>query len=126
MIATRSFEIRSSGRPEPMVITGQIERLIRSSGQQNGHVCLFVPGGGIGLLSLECPGGQLEPAHRLIQELTALSESANLLANLSGSGRVFPFVRGQLQRTPWQEILLVDFVREERWHQITVQLQGEA
>lgn len=125
MIATRSFEIRSSGRPDPMLITGQIERLVRSSGQVNGHACVFVPGSGIGLLSLDCPGGSLEPAEKLIQQLLGLGDAPDLLANLTASGRIFPFVRGQLQRATWQEILLVDFVPEERWHQVTVQLQGE-
>lgn len=125
MIATRSFEIRSSGRPEPMLITGQIERLVRSSGQVNGLACVFVPGSGISLLTLECPGGNLEGAGKLIDELLQLSRSADLLSNLTGTSQIFPFVRGQLQRATWQEILLVDFVREERWHHVTVQLQGE-
>lgn len=125
MIATRSFEIRSSGRPEPMLITGQIERLVRGSGQANGLACIFVPGSGAVLLTLDCPGGSLEGAGQLIQELLRLSDVPDVLSNLTSTSQVFPIVRGQLQRATWQEILLVDFVTEERWHHITVQMLGE-
>ena len=86
---------------------------------------MFVPGSGISLLTLECPGGSLAVASELVEALLQLNASPDVLSNLTRTSQVFPFVRGQLQRSTWQEILLVDFVKEERWHHVTVQLQGE-
>lgn len=123
-MVSKTFEIRSPGRPEPMLITGQIERLVRSSGLVNGLVSVFVPGTGVSLLTVECPGGSLDNADKLIQELLNLSSSPELLSNLTRTSGTLPFVRGQLQRATWQELVLVDFVPEERWHHVTVQILG--
>lgn len=124
MAVIRSFEIRSSGRPEPQLITGQIDRLVRSGGLATGLAQIFVPGSGVSLLSVDCPGGSLEPAEATIRELLRLSDSPDLLSNLARPQACFPFARGQLQRATWQELLLVDFVPEERWHHVTVLLVG--
>lgn len=123
-MVSKVFEIRSPGRPEPMLITGQIERLVRSSGLVNGLVGVFVPGTGVSLLTVECPGGSLDNAEKLIQELLNISSSPELLSNLTCTSGTLPFVRGQLQRATWQELVLVDFVLEERWHHVTVQILG--
>lgn len=125
MIVTRHFEMRSTGKAEPLAVTSQIERLVRSSGLVNGSVQIFVPGTGCSLLSVECPGGNLQAVEDVIAELLKLTVHPATLSNLVPSAYSLPFVKGQLQRSTWQEILLVDFLSEERWHQIVVQLIGE-
>ncbi|MGV3523723.1 MAG: YjbQ family protein [Candidatus Sericytochromatia bacterium] len=125
MVVHRSFEIRSSGRPTPQLITGQVERLVRSSGISNGLALVFVPGSGAALLSVDCPGGQLQAAERVIEELHVLSSNPDVCSSLGGTSLSFPVVKHQLVRATWQEILLVDFVPSERWHPISVQLMGE-
>lgn len=124
MVVSKTFEIRSPGRPDPMLITGQIERLVRSSGLVTGLVGVFVPGTGISLLTAECPGGSLEGVEALIAGLLRISDNPELLSNLTRTAGTFPFLRGQLQRSTWQELLLVDFVPEERWHHVSVQMIG--
>jgi thiamine phosphate synthase YjbQ (UPF0047 family) len=108
-----------------MSITGQVERLVRSSGLVNGLAHIFVQGSGLVLFSLDCPGGNLGAAEKLIQGLQGLDQSSALLSVLCPPSQCFPFVRGQLQRATWQELILVDFAPEERWHQVIVQLIGE-
>lgn len=123
---TRSFEIRSPGSLEPQVITGQIERLVRNAGLQEAQASLFLPGSGAALLSVDCPNGQFEPVQRVLAAAQQLTSDPDLLGILLGSQLAFPVLRGQLQRALWQEIFLVDFSAQARWHQVTVQMLGEA
>jgi len=126
VLISRSFEMRSAGNPTPVLLTGQIERLVRSSGCEQGLVHVFLPGSGAALVTLDCPGGELQPATQMIQAALAISEQPDLLSNWLGTSQIFPVLRQQLHRATWQEILLVDFKPEPRWHQIQVQISGEA
>lgn len=125
MAVTRSFEHRSSGELNPELITGQVDRLVRSAGISQGLVQIFLPGSGAALLTVTCPQGDLTLAREVVREARQLSEHPHLLSALLGTSLSFPVMRQQLPLATWQEILLVDFLPEPRWHQIQVQILGE-
>ena len=124
MAVTRSFEHRSSGTAQPDLITGQIDRLVRSEQIAQGIVTVFLPGSGAALLTVTCPQGDLLAARQVIQDALEVCHNPNLLSNLLGTSLTFPVVRQQLPLATWQEIVLVDFLPASRWHQVYVQIIG--
>lgn len=116
----RSFELRSSGQPEPLLLTGQLERLVRASQCEAGLLQVCVSGSGAALLSVDCPEGNLQPLQELIQDALRLSDNPHLLSALLGSSLSLPVQRQQLLRATWQEVALVDLMPVKRWHQVQV------
>ncbi|MBF2055405.1 MAG: YjbQ family protein [Candidatus Sericytochromatia bacterium] len=118
----RSFELRSSGTPEPLLLTSQLERLVQSCQYSAGLMQVYVPGSGAALLSVDCPEGDLSPLQQTIADALRLSENPHLLSALLGTRLALPFQRQKLLRATWQEIALVEWMPMARWHQIQVLL----
>ena len=81
---------------------------------------IALQGSGAALLSMECPEGDMGYAKQVVEAATALSQSPGLLSSLLGTSLHLPVQKGQLLRSTWQEIILVDFVNTPRLHCITV------
>lgn len=118
----RSFELRSSGTPDPLLLTDQLERLVRSSSYEAGLLQVYVPGSGASLITVDCPEGNLNPLQQAIAAALALSDNPHLLSALLGSSLTLPFQRQKLLRATWQEVALVEWMPVARWHQIQVLL----
>ncbi len=123
MHVSSGFELRSPGPPNPQVITGQVERLIRQTGYKSAQTTVFLPGSGAGLFTVDCPGGDLKQADLLVQSWLKLSTEPNLLSAMMGNHLILPVVRAQMVRSTWQEFFLIDFSEQPRWHQVTVLIQ---
>ncbi|PIQ27188.1 hypothetical protein COW36_16680 [bacterium (Candidatus Blackallbacteria) CG17_big_fil_post_rev_8_21_14_2_50_48_46] len=128
MVITRVFEIKTDGKLTLIDISGQVERLLRNSRLAEGIVTVFIPGNTVALTTVTCEGGKTSNQEQIWQKLQIFgSEPAEtqLKTALIGTSLTVPFSRGQMHLDTWQQIVLVDFGQGERWHQITVQMQGE-
>lgn len=128
MIITRNFEIKTNGNHEIHDITGQVSRIVKSSGLPDGLVTIFVPGNTMGVTTIECEGGQrgrLPESFAKLDFLGHTPEDIQVKAALMGTSMTLPFARGALPLSIWQQIILIDFGQGERWHLITVQVMGD-
>jgi thiamine phosphate synthase YjbQ (UPF0047 family) len=128
MVITRVFEIKTDGQATLIDITGQVERLLRSSRVADGVLTVFIPGNTVALTSLTCEGGNTASQDALWKKSPFLADPAldtQMKTALIGTSLPLPFSRGQLLLNTWQQIVLVDFGQGERWHHVTVQIQGE-
>ena len=128
MIISRSFEIRTNGHLEITDITGQIDRLVRTSGLQNGLVNIFIPNNAISITTIRCEEGKMGKLPESIQKLGLFgssSEDSQLKTALVGCSLTLPIVRSALPLSIWQQIILIDFGETSQWHQVIVQMVGE-
>jgi secondary thiamine-phosphate synthase enzyme len=128
MVITRVFEIKTDGRTALINITGQVERLLRSSRVAEGLLNVFIPGNTVAITTLTCEGGNLSQQEAIWKNhafFKTEETDIQIKTALIGSSLSLPFSRGQLLLGTWQEIVLVDFGNDERWHQVSVQMQGE-
>lgn len=124
----KTIELMSSGQPEPIVITGQIERLVRASGVKAGLVTCSVNGVGAAVFSLEGEEGRMaswgDRLSRLVQE-TDPEVAGQLRALLYGQDLTLPIERHTLVHEPWQQVVVVDFSPKPQRRLISVVMIGE-
>lgn len=128
MIITRNFEIKTTGHHEIHDITGQVSRLVKTSGLPDGLVTVFIPGNTVGITTIECEGGQRGRLPNSFAKLNFLGEEpedAQVKTALVGTSLTLPFTKSNLPLSIWQQIVLIDFGQGERWHLLTVQIIGE-
>jgi thiamine phosphate synthase YjbQ (UPF0047 family) len=125
---TRTIELTTPGTATPIVITGQVERLVRASGITTGIVALCGQGVGAAVFCLEGDDTRLGVwTDRLGGWLTKQDPevAAQLLSQMYGQSLVLPIERSNLLHDPWQQIVLVDFGPQPRRRLITVQMLGD-
>lgn len=114
------FELRSSGKLEPHGLTDPIQRLVQHKNNVEGICFISLQGSGAALLSVDCPEGDMTNVHSVIKAAQELNQDPHLLSSLLGTSLHLPVQKGQLLRSTWQEIILVDFVDIPRLHTVTV------
>jgi thiamine phosphate synthase YjbQ (UPF0047 family) len=117
---TMQFELRSSGDPEPHSLTDTLQRLVQRKQITEGLCFIALQGSGAALLSVDCPEGDMTQAQQVIEAAQRLDQSPHLLSSLLGTSLHLPIHKGQLLRSTWQEIILVDFIDTPRLHTVTV------
>jgi thiamine phosphate synthase YjbQ (UPF0047 family) len=111
-----------------MVITGQVERLVRASGIGSGIVALCGQGVGAAIFCLEGDDTKLGQWTDRLTEVLAKQDpefSTQLLSQLYGQSLVLPIERSTLIHDSWQQIVVVDFGSQPRRRLISVQMLGE-
>lgn len=114
------FELRSLGQCEPHGLTDPIQRLMQRKNSAEGICFVSLQGSGAALFSVDCPEGDMTNVHHVIEAAQALNKNPHLLSSLLGTSLHLPVQKGQLLRSTWQEIILVDFTATPRLHTITV------
>lgn len=114
------FELRSSGEPDPHSLTDILQRLVQRKQIAEGLCFIAVQGSGVALLSVDCPEGDMTQVQRIIEAAQDLHQNPHLLSSLLGTSLHLPVQKGQLLRSTWQEIILVDFIDTPRLHTVTV------
>jgi len=122
-VLTQYIEMKIPPYPEIIKITGQIERILRSSQLKEGLLNLWINGHGVGLTALHCPEGIVPQTH--FKPLVTQFENPELCGSLLGHQLSLPFEKQKLPLVPWQELVLIPFFKSARWHQLTVQILGE-
>lgn len=121
-VIQRSIEMATQGRPELFDVTGQVSRLLLSSGIKNGIMVLFVPGSRAALVTTEWPEGK-SPA--LLEAIAENPQAAAIQSALWGTQLAFPVQNCQLPLSTWQKIVLVDLDDRPHRHLLQLQVVGE-
>lgn len=110
-------EVRSRGRRDMVAITGEVERVVRSSGVAEGLCHVFVPHTTAAVVVNE--NADPDVARDLVAAYEAMvpdvrfahaegNSDAHLLATLLGESVVLPVVGGDLRLGRWQGVFLVE------------------
>ncbi|MBC7542363.1 MAG: YjbQ family protein [Candidatus Sericytochromatia bacterium] len=111
-----------------MVITGQVERLVRASGIKTGIVVCSAMGVGAAVICLEGDDTRLGIwTDRLVGVIkeTDPEIAAQLLSQLYGQSITLTIDRATLQHDPWQQLVVVDFGTLPRRRLIAIQILGD-
>lgn len=135
-VYVEEFTVSTRAREEVVVITGEVERVVKKSGVKNGIALVYVPHA-TALLT----ANENEPRLKedILNKLRALfprgagyrhdeiDDNANAhLANLFvGFHLVMPVVNGELRRGTWQEVMLIEMDGPRPRRTVTVVVVGE-
>lgn len=125
---TRSFEIRTNGKLEITDITGQIDRLVRSSTIINGIVNIFIPDNKVSITTIRAEEGSRGKLPQSLEKLAIFGDELadiQLKTALVGCSISLPIIRSGLTTSIWQQIILIDFGKDSQWHQVNVQMIGD-
>ena len=135
-VYVEEFYVSTKSREEIVVVTNEVESIVRRSGVKNGIALIYVPHA-TALLT----ANENEPRLKedILNKLRALfprgagyrhdeiDDNANaLLANLFvGFHLVMPVVDGRLRRGTWQEIMLIEMDGPRSRRSVVVVVLGE-
>jgi secondary thiamine-phosphate synthase enzyme len=138
MIHADSIELSTRGHADMHDLTSEVERIVRTTGIDQGMVTLFTPSSTSALTTIEFESGALEDLRRALDEIAPPDRDykhnlrwgdgnghAHLRAALLGPSLCVPVTSGTLALGTWQQILFVDFDVRSRQRSILVQVTGE-
>jgi secondary thiamine-phosphate synthase enzyme len=138
MIISDQLELSTKGNADMHDITGEVGRLVRSSGVRDGVVTIFAPSATSALTTIEYERGALADFRRLFNEVADPQRDyqhnlrwqdgnghSHVRAALLGPSLTVPFIAGQLTLGTWQQIVFVDFDNRPRQRRLVVQIMGE-
>jgi secondary thiamine-phosphate synthase enzyme len=138
MIISDQLELSTKGNADMHDITGEVGRLVRSSGVRDGVVTVFAPSATSALTTIEYERGALADFRRLFNEIADPTRDyqhnlrwqdgnghSHIRAALLGPSLTVPFIAGQLTLGTWQQIVFVDFDNRPRQRRLVVQIMGE-
>jgi secondary thiamine-phosphate synthase enzyme len=138
MIISDQLELSTKGNADMHDITGEVGRLVRSSGVRDGVVTIFAPSATSALTTIEYERGALADFRRLFNEIADPTRDyqhnlrwqdgnghSHIRAALLGPSLTVPFIAGQLTLGTWQQIVFVDFDNRPRQRRLVVQIMGE-
>lgn len=134
---TRSIEIDSRGFCDVIDISVQVQRVLESSGLQNGVLTVFVGGSTAGVTTIEYEAGAIADLRRAIDRLVPQDIEyahnarwgdgngfSHVRAALLGASLQIPVDKGHLVLGTWQQIVLCDFDNRPRRRIVFIQLMG--
>jgi secondary thiamine-phosphate synthase enzyme len=136
-VTVHSGRLRFSTQGDGDVIdlTEGVESVVRSSGVDEGAVCVFVPGSTAAVTTMEFePGGvhdlraaldrliphEGEYEHNRLNRDT--NSHAHIRAAIVGPSETIPIEGGRLATGTWQQVVLVDFDDRPRERTVVVQV----
>jgi secondary thiamine-phosphate synthase enzyme len=138
MVISDQLELSTKGSADMHDITGEVGRLVRISGVQDGVVTIFAPSSTSALTTIEYERGALADFRRLFNEIADPARDyqhnlrwqdgnghSHIRAALLGPSLSVPFVEGRLTLGTWQQIVFVDFDNRPRQRRLVVQIMGE-
>lgn len=138
-VKTGSFEIETAGFGDILDITRQVEAGVSGSGLSEGNATVFVPGSTAGITTLEYESGAVEDLKQAIERQAPVdlhyahdarwgdgNGFSHVRAALMGASLTVPFLKGELQLGPWQQIILCDFDNRARRRRVLIQMMGAA
>jgi secondary thiamine-phosphate synthase enzyme len=138
MVISDQLELSTKGDADIHDITGEVGRLVRGSGVQDGVVTIFTPSATSALTTIEYERGALADLRRLFNEIVDPAREyqhnlrwhdgnghSHVRAALLGPSLSVPFIAGQLTLGTWQQIIFVDFDNRPRQRRLVVLIIGE-
>lgn len=138
MVYTGTIQLSTRGHSDMHDITGDVQRIVRESGVQDGIVTVFCPSSTSGVTTIEFESGALADLKRLFDEVAPEDRPyqhnlrwgdgngyAHVRAALLGPSLTVPFRNGRLLLGTWQQITFIDFDNRPRRRELIVQVMGE-
>lgn len=137
-VVTGSLSLQTRGDTDVHDITGEIQRLVKQSGQRSGVVTVFCPSSTSGVTTVEYEPGAVSDLQRMFEELQPASRDyahnatwhdgnghSHMRAALLGPSLTIPFVDKTLTLGTWQQVIYVDFDTRPRHRELVVQIIGD-
>ncbi len=134
----KQIDLKTEGHTDIIDVTDQIKEELKSSGIDDGSLCVFHPGSTGAVTTIEYESGcvkdfeelfeRLIPADRSYHHEAGLPESnahSHLRASIIGPSVSLPIRDGQLVHGTWQQIVFVDFDNRPRNRTLELQITGE-
>lgn len=138
MIRTERFEIPTQGRDEMHDLTGRVQRVIETSGIDEGIAVIFVAHSTAAVTVSEVEPGLVEDIQLPLERIAPEGERyrhneinhddnahSHLRSSIVGPSLTVPFAQGRLLLGTWQRVVLIDFDTHPRKRQVVIQVQGE-
>jgi secondary thiamine-phosphate synthase enzyme len=136
-LETHSLNIKTRGNCDIIDITGEIEKLIDTSGFIEGNVIVFAGGSTAGITTIEFEPGLLKDYPAFFDKIIPINVNyqhdntwhdgnghSHVRAALQGASLTIPFINATLLLGTWQQIIFVDFDNRSRSRNIIVQITG--
>jgi secondary thiamine-phosphate synthase enzyme len=134
----RDFTVSTRGRCDVLDITGQVERVVASSGVATGVANVSGVGSTLGITTLEFESGCVADLRRALEKIAPSNKDyahnarwgdengyAHLRSALLGTAKSFPVSGGRLSLGTWQQVVLCDFDDRPRERRVIVTVVGE-
>jgi secondary thiamine-phosphate synthase enzyme len=134
----QEFSVSTKGRCDVLDITGQVVRIVLSSGIQTGVVNVSGVGSTLGITTLEFEPGCVADLRRALEKIAPSNTDyahnarwgdengySHLRSALIGTAKSFPVGEGKIRIGTWQQIVLCDFDDRPRERQVVVTVVGE-
>jgi secondary thiamine-phosphate synthase enzyme len=136
-IYSSTIQVATTGNPDVINISPQVEAAVVRHNLLQGVVLLFISGSTAALTTIEYESGVVNDLKRAIERIAPMDISyehdkrwgdgngyAHVRAALLGPSLSIPVNNGKLLLGTWQHIVLCDFDNRPRSREIIVQLQG--
>jgi len=137
-IFSETINLETSGFPDIIDLSNQIERALNRSGITDGLITVFVPGSTAGITAIEYEPGLLKDLPAFCEKLAPRDITyehdntwhdgngyAHLLAALFKPSLSVPFSNGKPVLGTWQQVILADFDNRPRHRKVVVQILGQ-
>lgn len=137
-IINETINLKTSGNPDLVDITGKITELLKSSGFKKGNLTVFVIGSTAAITTFEYESGLIKDMQDLYEKIIPSAQHyshddtwgdangfSHLRGALQGPSLVIPFDNGRLLLGTWQQVVLAEFDHRPRERRIAVQILGE-
>src|SRR3989338_7989511 len=136
-IETYTIRKKTKGAPDLIDLSGELRKLLDSSGLKEGNMTVFIPGSTAGITTFEYEPGLLKDMAELYEKIAPSNRRyahddtwhddngfSHVRAALQGPSIVVPFKDGELCLGTWQQVVLADFDNRPRDREVIVQLIG--
>ena len=119
---TGELHLTTAGDGDTIDLTEGVERIVRSSGAEQGTVSVFVPGSTAAITTMEYEPGGVQDFNAVLDRLVPrdtdyqhnrlnhdTNSHAHMRAAIVGPSETVPLKDGTLRLGLWQQIVLVDF-----------------
>ena len=137
-IATRDITFQTKGNCDTVDITSQVAKEVAESGASNGTITLFVTGSTAGLTTIEYEPGLVHDIKaffdRVVPEGMTYQHDerwhdgnghSHIRSSLLKNSLTMPFLKGELLRGTWQQVVFIEFDNKARNRKVYLQFTGE-
>jgi secondary thiamine-phosphate synthase enzyme len=137
-VHAEDFTIETKGAVHIIDISDKVADIVRSSGLDDGVVCVFVPGSTGALTTIEYEPGLLKDIPRALEIIAPRNAdyahhmtwkddngSSHVRAAFLGPSLTIPFRKGELVLGTWQQAVFVELDTRSRRRSLMCQVIGE-
>lgn len=135
-VRTTRIETESRGNADVIDVTGDLQRVIREEGLDEGQALLFVVGSTAALSTIEYEPGLVKDVPEILDKLIPAGRyhhdetwhdgngHSHLRATLMGPDLTVPVADGRPLLGTWQQVVLIDMDNRPRTREVVIQLTG--